>query len=141
MPSTTAIALLILRVSFGLTLAAHGVHKAVAMAGDSGTFLHSAGGPFWAWGAVAGELLGGLGLAVGFMTRLAGVGVAVVMIGVVLKFHLPLWRSIGTGAGGPLEYPALLAAIGLAFAVGGPGPISLDGAIRGRGRRGRVALR
>ena len=82
--------------------------------------------------AVAGELLGGLGLIVGLFTRVAAFGVMCVMVVAIATVHLH--KGLLAEHGG-FEYPLLLLATSLYFLVAGGGPVSLDAACAG-GRTG-----
>jgi putative oxidoreductase len=127
MASTTAAGLLLLRVSFGLMLAAHGVAKLL----EFQAFVPRAGGTALAIGAILGELAGGLGLAAGFLTRLAGLGVATVMLTIAFTRQAQHLAAVGTGPGNAFEYPFLLGIVGVAFAIMGAGPFSLDARVFG----------
>src|SRR5437879_11271557 len=73
-----ALALLILRVVIGLTVAAHGAQKLFGwwdgpgMKGWTGAMNHMRIRPAtpWAWMSAFAEFFGGIGLAVGFLTPL-----------------------------------------------------------------------
>jgi len=128
----TDLGLLVLRVGVGLTFAAHGAQKAFGWwegAGIDGwqAALDRMGfRPTAAWAAVSigAELIGGLMLAMGFLTPLAGmflIGQAVVII---IKAHLP--RGFWSTKGG-YEFPLALAAGTVAIVFAGPGALSVDG--------------
>src|SRR5579862_2612661 len=79
--------LTLLRVTLGLVFFAHGAQKALGWFGGSGFeqtmkgFTHGLGIPaLFALLAIAAEFLGGIGLIVGLLSRLAAFGVAVNMI-------------------------------------------------------------
>ncbi|MEU3405969.1 DoxX family protein [Streptomyces sp. NPDC006670] len=121
--------LLLLRVVLGLTVAAHGVQKLFGWFGGggisgTGRFFTSVGYPAGeTMAAVAGltETLGGLGLAAGLLTPLAGAAVTGTMIN-ALAVH---------GAGAffapkGMEYELLLAAAAAALTLTGPGRLALD---------------
>lgn len=128
---TTSLALLILRVSFGLTIAAHGLMKLP----NWEKFVQNAGGLWLAVAAVSGELLGGLGLAAGLFTRLAAAGMAAVMFGIAFRHQFAHLAAIGTAKGNAFEYPFLVGVLALSFVLMGAGAYSLDALLRGRGRR------
>ncbi len=73
----------------------------------------------------ATEFFGGLFLAIGFLTRPAALGLAILM-GVAVTVHLGNGFFWGNGG---YEYPLLWAAIALALAFRGGGELSLDRAI------------
>ena len=77
------------------------------------------------------ELLGGLALIVGLLTRLAGFGLAVTMVGAISMVHL------AAGYFGPngVEYPLSLLAATATLALIGAGRFSLDALIASRRER------
>jgi putative oxidoreductase len=79
-----------------------------------------------AWLSMTAELVGGALLALGFLTRPAGLLVAINMTVALLAAHRAQVVLLGTQAGGPAEYPLLLGAIGLGAMLAGGGPVSLD---------------
>lgn len=88
--------------------------------------------------AVAGELFGGLGLAAGFLTRIAALGPLCTMLVAILTVHL------GNGLlakNGGFEYPLLLLLVSAFFAVNGAGAWSFDAAFDARGARGPSSVR
>ncbi|HLL52242.1 MAG TPA: DoxX family membrane protein [Myxococcaceae bacterium] len=137
MPSSTAVGLLLFRVFFGLVIASHGLVKL----GDFSGFAARSGGTLLALCAVAGELGGGLGLATGLLTRVAGAGVAAVMFFIAFTVQLANASALGTGKGTAFEYPFLLGMFGVAFVVMGAGPYSLDAVIQRRLKRSAPAAR
>jgi putative oxidoreductase len=123
--------LLILRLTFGLLLAAHGAQKLFGILGGRG--LTASGKSFEALGyhpgklfaAVGGlsEFLGGLGLAAGLLTPLAAAAVIGVMINamVTVTGAHGLWEEDGG-----VEYNVSIAVVALAVAAIGPGRLALD---------------
>lgn len=122
---------LLLRLGLAVIFITHGLAK---VGGDG-----NEGGLQWMRGpdapakpvqfAVAwGELLGGIALAIGFMTRLAAAGIAVIMAGAIWTvtgrngFHL---IKDGTFNGG-YEYNLVLLVICAAVILLGPGPLAAD---------------
>jgi putative oxidoreductase len=76
--------------------------------------------------ALTGELAGGLGILLGFITPIAAFGVACVMAVAILTVHI----SNGLFAqNGGFEFPLTLLASALFFMLRGPGPYSLDALI------------
>lgn len=122
-------ALTVFRVVLGLVMAAHGLQKAM----DPSAFqqhlvqMHFPLPSVMTYLAIAGELFGGLGVAVGLLTRIAAFGVASTMIVAITGVHL----SHGLfAANGGFEYPLILLVSALWFMAAGPGPWSLDALIR-----------
>ncbi|MGW0191632.1 DoxX family membrane protein [Streptomyces sp. NPDC003362] len=123
--------LLLLRLTFGLLMAAHGSQKLFGFFGGDG--LAATGEGFAALGyrpgklfAVIGglsELLGGLGLALGLLTPLAAAALIGVMINamVTVTGAHGLWQTDGG-----VEYSVCIAVVALAVAAIGPGRLAVD---------------
>lgn len=79
-----------------------------------------------------GELIGGIALAVGFLTRLAAVGIIVIMIGAIATVHWPHGFDITKGG---FEYNFTLIVMCLCLVLGGPGPVAVDRFFRLRRQR------
>ncbi|WP_030892482.1 DoxX family protein [Streptomyces sp. NRRL F-5053] len=124
--------LLVLRLVVGLTMAAHGSQKLFGWFGGGGldgtaAFFGSAGYPSGkAMAVVAGltETLGGLGLAVGLLTPLAGAAV----FGAMLNALAVKWGG-GFFAPDGVEYEVLLTAAAAGLALTGPGRLAVDHAL------------
>lgn len=114
-----------LRVATGVILATHGALKLLDLQGTAHGFAEL-GIPYPHYAvylAVAGELLGGLGLVLGLLTRLAALGTwsaMAVAIGYVHFGHGLLAKN------GGWEYPLVLALVSLFFVTHGGGSVSLD---------------
>ena len=129
----TDLGLLVIRAATGVTLAAHGAQKvfdrglgAVAE-GFAGMGIPLAGvvGPM----VGLGELLGGIALAAGFLTRWAGGGLAIIMAGALSIVHLK--NGFFAGDGG-IEFVLVLGAAAAGIALAGPGRYSVDAWRAGR---------
>ncbi len=83
--------------------------------------------------AILAELGGGIGLVLGFLTRLCGLGIVVVMIVAIAMVH---WQHGFSLKDNGFEYNLALAAMGLYFVCAGGGPVSLDNAIWGKRKKG-----
>ena len=128
------VALLVLRIVVGLTLAAHGAQKLFGVLGGSGLsgtaemFDGLGLRPGWLHARVAGaaEFLGGAFLALGLLVPFAAAAIIGVMTAAVLTVHLRngFWN---TNKG--YEFNLLIAAVAFAIAGTGPGSISLDAAL------------
>jgi putative oxidoreductase len=128
------IGLLLLRLTLGVVFFAHGAQKLFGSFGGggvsgTGAFFEQSGltpGEPLAVLAGSGELVGGILLALGLMSRLGAVAVGTSMVIAIVAVHLP-----GPLIGG-FELPlALLAAAGVVL-LGGPGRLSLDRLVRER---------
>jgi len=126
------VGLLILRLSLGLVFLVHGGQKLFMMGmGRTAGMLSQMGvpgasllGPLLA----IAEPLAGVALVIGLLTRAAGLGVAIDMLGAMLFFH----RLHGFFVPMGIEFPMMLCASGLALAALGAGPFSIDHAVSGR---------
>jgi putative oxidoreductase len=124
-------AMLILRVAFGLTMAAHGhakVFKGGKLAGTAGWFdsIGMKPGAVHARLAAGTEILAGLGLALGLLTTFSAMG----FVGIMLVAGYTVHRSNGffiVSEG--WEYTFILAIGAIGIAMLGPGEWSLDNAI------------
>lgn len=70
-----------------------------------------------------GELIGGIALAAGFLTRLAALGIMVIMIGAIAAVHWPHGFDIQKHG---FEYNFTIIVICLCLILGGPGPCAVD---------------
>ena len=125
--------LLLLRVVIGGTMFAHGAQKLFGWFGGPGPrgtagFFGSIG---WrmplamAFFAGLGET-SGLLFAVGFLTPLASLGIATVMLNAIFAVH---WKNGFFNGNGGLEFPLTLATVAVAVAAIGPGRFSIDRAL------------
>lgn len=129
-PATTSArvdaGLALLRVIVGAVFMAHGAQKlfVFGLDGVSGGFAQM-GIPFAAVAAPAvalGELLGGLALVSGLLTRVAAAGLSVIMLGALFSVHLAAGFFLPNG----YEFVLTLFAVSATLAVTGPGRYSLD---------------
>ncbi|MEP1123663.1 MAG: DoxX family protein [Ilumatobacter sp.] len=122
------LALLLVRVVVGVSMAAHGWNKATSLEGTAGWFdsIGMRPGRIHARLAAGGEILAGLFLAVGLLTSFASLG----FVGLMTVAWYTSHRSAGffiIKAG--WEYVMVLAVIAITIAMLGPGEWSLDSAI------------
>jgi uncharacterized membrane protein YphA (DoxX/SURF4 family) len=82
-----------------------------------------------------GELLGGVALLLGALTRLAAVGVIVIQLGAI--FTVTFERGFSFAAGGGYEFNVALVAMCLSLVVLGAGPLSVDGYLAERRTAGK----
>lgn len=133
----TVVLLSALRIAVGLIMAAHGWAKLCDISGTAQSFGHL-GMPApqaLVYLAVAGEFVGGLGLAAGLLTHVAALGPACTMAVAILTVH------VGHGLfakDGGYEYPLTLLVVSLFFAFNGAGPFSMD-ALLEKGARVRFS--
>jgi putative oxidoreductase len=126
--------LLLLRLVLGLTFAAHGFQKLFGAFGGLG--LRGAGDYLGGLGyrapivmaGIAGtcEIGGGLLLASGLLTPVAGLTIAVLMVNAIAA---ELWPNGFFVRFGGIEYALLIWTVAIAVSATGPGRFSLDAAI------------
>ena len=133
--------LAVLRLVLGIVFFAHGAQKMLGWFGGpgfSGTmqlFMQMGVPAPLAFLAIAAEFFGGLGLLVGFLGRLAALGIMINMLVAIVAVHLPhgfFMNWTGTKQGEGFEYHLLVLAIGLAVFVKGSGAMSVDHALTQR---------
>jgi putative oxidoreductase len=130
----TDLALLVLRLVLGAVFLAHGGQKlfVFGLDGVRGAFgqmgIPGAGlvGPLTAFV----EFFGGLAVLTGLLTRLAGLGLAINMLGAIAFVHLPAGFFAPKG----FEFPLSLLGIATSLAIVGAGRYSLDHVIATRRR-------
>jgi putative oxidoreductase len=123
--------LLIIRLVVGLLLIGHGTQKLFGWFGGSGIEKWVAGiksrgftpGPFWGWAGALGETIGGVLLALGFLSPLGSLGIAGSMVVAIWTAH---WSKGIWNSKGGYEFPLTNLAAALALALTGPGRYSLD---------------
>jgi len=127
------IALLLLRVTLGLTLFPHGCQKLFGWFGGAGFekftgFFDKMGwhpAAFWVAVVALTEIVGGLLLAVGFLTRFAAAAILIFIINAI-------WATSAKGffwTQGGMEYSLLIGVVALVFLIKGAGRFSVDYAI------------
>src|ERR1700722_392525 len=129
----------ILRLTLGLVFFAHGAQKMLGWFGGygfSGTMAFFTGtmhipAPL-AYLAIAAEFFGGLGLILGFLTRIAAFGIAINMLVAIATVHSAFgffmnWSGAQKGEG--YEYHLLALAVTAFLMIRGAGAFSVDRAI------------
>ena len=128
----TALGLLALRVGLGVELAIHGWPKLKAPQGTAG-FLTQIGfkpGILWAWVLVLVELLGGILLILGLLTRPVAALVAIQFL--VISFYIKPGKMkvpFTTPQGAGWEWDWLILAMAVALLLMGAGAFGLDGVL------------
>ena len=129
----------ILRLTVGLIFFIHGAQKMLGwfggfgFAGTMGFFTGSMHIPApLAFLAIAAEFFGGLGLIVGFLTRIAAFGIAVNMLVAIAAVHGAFgffmnWSGAQKGEG--FEYHLLVLALTAFLMIRGAGAFSADRAL------------
>ena len=144
--------LTLLRLVLGVVFFAHGGQKVLGWFGGYGftATMKTFTGPMhipalFAFLAIMAEFLGGLGLILGLLGRIAAFGIAIDMAVAVAMVHQHFgffmnWAGNQRGEG--FEYHLLAIAIAVAVAIRGSGAFSLDRLIAGGGTIAeRVTLR
>lgn len=141
-------AVLVLRVVLGTLMIYYGAQKLFGVFGGMGfaatvQAMQEGKGipPLFGYLAMAGEFLGGLGVLLGLLTRVAAFGVACTMA-VATFFNLSDPATLAAfGSGDPLvakaAYPLSLFAMAVAVMLLGGGMWALDGRVFGGGKRTR----
>ena len=128
----TDIGLLVLRVIVGTIFVAHGGQKlfVFGLDGVAGGFAQMGVPMAGLIGPLVGfvEFFGGIALITGLLTRLAGVGLAVVMTGAMMLVHLPN----GFFAPNGIEFTLALFGSAVALVLTGAGRFSLDALVTSR---------
>jgi putative oxidoreductase len=134
--SLTTIGLAVLRIALGFLFAAHGWQKfnewtiagTTAAFGDMGVPFAGVAAP-----AVAVlELVGGIALMLGILSRPVALLLALDMFGALFLVHLPFGVFVANNG---VELVLALGAGALAIALVGPGALSLDKVLFNRGEK------
>jgi putative oxidoreductase len=128
------VGLLVLRLVLGATFVAHGAQKLFGSFGGPGLKGTAAsfeqlgirpGRPMALLASLA-EFVGGILVAVGFLTPLAAVALTAVMVVAVLTVHL---KNGFFAQNGGYEFNLALAGMALTLLLAGAGALSLDGVL------------
>ena len=129
-----------IRLALAAVMIAHGSQKVLGAFNGPGFKTYIAGNtpftfmrPAWLWLAAAAfsELVGGLLVGFGFLTRVAAFFIGCTMLTAVVGVHLP---GGFFAANRGYEYPLSLLAMAIALLIAGGGQASVDRALTG-GRR------
>lgn len=134
----------VIRLVLGIIFFAHGAQKALGWWGGAGfggtieAFTKQGMPALFAVLVILGEFLGGIGLIVGALTRLAALGIALIMTGAIFLVHLQNgffmnWFNV-PGRGHGIEANLALLAMALSLVLTGGGPLSFDAAVFGARR-------
>ena len=113
------LALLVMRVTLGVVMTAHGYHKVFGGLHHHVQLVTSLGLPGWsAYLSAFTEFLGGIMVLIGLFTRVAAFAICIDLSVAIAKVH---FHNGLMGTGG-YEFPLALAALafGLIFLSGGP---------------------
>ena len=130
---------LILRVTLGVVMFAHGAQKlfgwfgGYGFSGTMGSFTNMMHLPWLvAFLVIIGESIGSLGLIAGLLTRFTAGSFIVIMLGAIAMVHWPqgfFMNWFGQQQGEGFEYHLLVMAMSAALLVAGGGKWSVDGLI------------
>jgi putative oxidoreductase len=138
------------RIVLGIIMFAHGAQKLLGWYGGQGfehtmqvltTYLKLPRAV--AVLVILTEFLGGLGLMVGFLSRLAAVGILAAMLGAVIMVHYAyglFMNWAGEQKGNGFEYHLLAIALALVVIIKGGGALSVDHALYEHQVDNRAAL-
>lgn len=128
------------RLALAAVMIAHGAQKVLGSFNGSGFNTFIAGNtpfafmrPAWLWLAAAAlsELVGGILVGIGFLTRVGAFFIAATMLTAVVGVH---WSGGFFASNRGYEYPLSLLAMAIALMIAGGGQASVDKALS-RGRR------
>ena len=130
-----------IRLALAAVMIAHGAQKVLGSFNGPGFKTYIGGNtpfgfmrPAWLWLAAAAlsELVGGLLVGLGFLTRVGAFCIACVMLTAIIGVHLP-GGFFANNRG--YEYPLSLLAMAVALLIAGGGQASIDKGLSG-GRSG-----
>ncbi|SRR5258705_4103926 len=125
-----------IRLALAATMIAHGSQKVLGAFNGPGFNVWTSGNtpftfmrPPWLWLGLAAlsELVGGVLVGVGFLTRVGAFFIACTMLTAVIGVH---WPNFFAGNKG-YEYPLVLFAMALSLLISGGGSASVDKALSG----------
>ena len=131
---------LILRITLSVVMFPHGAQKVLGWFGGHGfkatmkSFTNSGIPALFALLAIAAEFFGPLGLAFGFLTRIAAFGIACVMLVAIVAVHWShgfFMNWYGNQKAEGFEYHLLVLGVAIALIIVGAGDWSLDSALAG----------
>jgi putative oxidoreductase len=130
-----------IRLALAIVMIAHGSQKVLGSWGGSGFKAFTSGNtpfgfmrPAWLWLAAAAlsELVGGVLVGLGFLTRVAAFFISCVMLTAIAGVH---WPNGLFSANRGYEFPMTLLAMALMLLISGGGQASVDRALSGGRRR------
>ena len=126
------------RLALAAVMIAHGSQKVLGIFNGPGFNAFISGNtpfsfmrPTWLWlsAAALSELVGGILIGLGFLTRVGAFFIACVMLTAVVGVH---WSSGFFANNRGFEYPLALLGMALALLISGGGQASVDRALSGR---------
>ena len=132
------LSVLIARLFLGVVILPHGLQKLLGMFGGFGFsatvdfFVNSGIPAAVAFLIIIGESFGAVGLIIGFLSRLAALGITLIMLGAIFLVHLPngfFMNWSGNQPGEGFEYHLLAIGLALVVLIKGGSKWSVDRAI------------
>jgi putative oxidoreductase len=139
---------LIMRLVLGIVFFAHGAQKVLGWFGGHGASATLAGmtqqglPAFLVILVMLAEFGGSIGLILGFLTRLAALGVGCVMVGAIVTVHSKMgffMNWMGNQKGEGYEYHLLALGLALGLLIKGGGLFSVDRALSSGDSRSTLA--
>ncbi len=127
------LALLIMRITAGVIMTAHGYGKVFGGLHHHAGMVASLGIPAWlGYVSAFTEFLGGLLILAGLFTRAAAFAICINLVVAIWKVH---WHNGLMGSMGRpgYEFPLAVATLAFALIFLGAGPIAMDHILRGGG--------
>ena len=126
---------LLLRLALGIVFFAHGAQQMLGWFGGGG--FQSTMDAMTGMGlpavivflVIIGQFFGSIGLLAGFLSRIAGAGIGVIMLGAIFTVHVQhgfFMNWFGNQQGEGFEYHLLALGICLALLIKGSGALSVD---------------
>lgn len=127
------LALLLMRLTLGAIMIAHGSHKVFGGLHHHAQMVASLGLPAWTgYLSAFTEFLGGILVLAGLFTRAAAFAICINLVVAIWKVHLHN-GLLGSPDHPGFEFPLAGAAIAFALIFFGAGPIAMDHILRGGG--------
>jgi putative oxidoreductase len=132
-----------IRLALAAVMIAHGAQKVLGSFGGSGFKAFIAGTtpfgfmkPAWLWLGLAAlsELVGGILVGLGLLTRVGAFFIFCTMLTIVVGVH---WSGGFFASNRGYEYPLTLLAMSLALLIGGGGQASIDKSLSSSNSRGK----
>ncbi len=131
-------AIFIARLALGIVILPHGLQKLLGLfggpgfSGTVGFFVQQGIPSVIAFLIIICESFGSIGLIIGFLSRLAALGITLIMLGAIFLVHYPngfFMNWFGAQKGEGFEFHILAIGLGLVVLIKGAGKWSVDRAL------------